>query len=220
MERWTRACVCDGVYVTAAKPAPALERLRRFVLNFAALLDDDPAESEILAQGGALLGRLVAHDDWLPDEFARPNPIHYQQFLLHCDSRERFSVVSFVWAPGQSTPVHDHTVWGLVGILRGMEIVQSYDRRGNAVLAEGPARRLLPGEVEALSPTLGDIHQVSNGAREKVSVSIHVYGANIGAVRRSVFGPQGGVKPFVSGYANRLLPNPWDGPLLPDGFVD
>jgi 3-mercaptopropionate dioxygenase len=203
-----------------AKPAPALERLRRFVLNFAALLDDGPAETDILARGGVLLRRLVAHDDWLPDDFARPNPTSYQQFLLHCDSRERFSVVSFVWGPGQSTPVHDHTVWGIVGILRGMEIVQSYNRRGNAVLAEGPVRRLLPGDVETLSPTLGDIHRVSNGAREKASISIHVYGANIGAVRRSVFEPQGAVSPFVSGYANRLLPNLWDGPLLPEELVD
>ncbi len=34
-------------------------------------------------------------------------------------SRERFCVVSFVWGPDQATPIHNHTVWGLVGVLRG-----------------------------------------------------------------------------------------------------
>ena len=32
--------------------------------------------------------------------------------MNHVDARERFSVVSFVWAPGQKTAIHDHTVWG------------------------------------------------------------------------------------------------------------
>ena len=70
-------------------------------------------------RGGKLLAQLVSHDDWLPDEFAQPNPERYQQFLLYADPDDRFSVVSFVWGPGQATPIHDHTVWGLVGVLRG-----------------------------------------------------------------------------------------------------
>ena len=41
------------------------------------------------------------------------------QYLLYCDPEERFSVVSFVWGPGQSTPTHDPSVWGLIGVLRG-----------------------------------------------------------------------------------------------------
>ena len=46
--------------------------------------------------------------------------------LLHCDPMERFSVVSFVWAPGQKTPVHDHTVWGMVGVMRGVEFCEEF----------------------------------------------------------------------------------------------
>ena len=42
-------------------------------------------------------------------------------------------------------------------------------------------------------------------------MSIHVYGANIGAVRRHVYDPATGeAKEFVSGYHNRTLPNLWD----------
>ncbi len=104
-----------------------LERLRRFITDLGDLLDADPGESAILAGGGRLLGELVRHDDWLPAAFAEPAPDRYRQYLLHCDSRERFSVVSFVWGPGQATPIHDHTVWGLVGVLRGAEI--AWERR-------------------------------------------------------------------------------------------
>ena len=40
---------------------------------------------------------------------------------------------------------------------------------------------------------------------------IHAYGANIGAVGRHVFMlDTGEAKPFVSGYANRAVPNLWD----------
>ncbi len=70
--------------------------------------------------------------------------------------------------------------------------------------------RLEPGSVEAVSPTVGDIHQVSNAFADRPSISIHVYGANIGAVRRAVFSAEGEEKPFISGYSNSRLPNIWD----------
>jgi predicted metal-dependent enzyme (double-stranded beta helix superfamily) len=64
--------------------------------------------------------------------------------------------------------------------------------------------------VEALSPAHGDIHQVRNALADTPSISIHVYGANIGAVRRSTFAADGSGQLFISGYANAVLPNLWD----------
>jgi predicted metal-dependent enzyme (double-stranded beta helix superfamily) len=113
---------------------PNVARLRRFVQQFALLLDGHPTEPAILNQGGAMLAQLVAHDDWLPEAYTLPNPQRYQQYLLHADALERFSVVSFV----------------------------------------------------------------------------HVYGANIGSVKRSVYLEDGTRKPFISGYSNTTLPNFWD----------
>ncbi len=78
----------------------------------------------MLQEGGNLLHELVRHDDWLPESAALPHPQYYQQHLLHCDPLERFSVVSFVWGPGQKTPVYDHTVWGLIGMMRGAKLCQ------------------------------------------------------------------------------------------------
>jgi predicted metal-dependent enzyme (double-stranded beta helix superfamily) len=201
--------------MTASTPvetpaAPAIAPLRDFVVAFGRLLDSRPGEPRILKEGGALLRTLVARDDWLPGAYAQPHPERYQQFLLHADSTERFSVVSFVWGPGQATPVHDHTVWGLIGMLRGAEESQSYAERDGRTEPQGDAIRLAPGDVEAVSPAVGDVHRVRNLFDDRVSISIHVYGANIGAVRRHTYPAEGGRKPFVSGYSNAQLPNLWD----------
>lgn len=185
--------------------------LRSFITAFAKLLEAKPDEQRILAEGGALLGQLVSRDDWLPDEYAVPHPEHYQQFLLHADSGERFSIVSFVWGPGQATPVHDHCTWGLIGMLRGEEWSQRYALNAQGVTEpQGEPVRLVPGQVEAVSPRIGDIHRVRNGLADRSSISIHVYGGNIGAIKRHVYKEDGVVKDFISGYTNTRLPNLWD----------
>lgn len=188
-----------------------MHRLRRFVCDLTQLSDAGAGEAEVLEHAGASLRDLVSVDDWLPPEFAEPHPAHYRQYLLYCDPLERFSIVSFVWGPGQQTPVHDHTVWGLIGMLRGAEISQSYvaDRTGE--LKPQIALHLFPGQVTAVSPQIGDIHRVENALSDRPSISIHAYGANIGAVARHRFVLETGeTKPFVSGYANTRLPNLWD----------
>lgn len=193
--------------------APNLSRLRHFIGDFTRLVERAAGdESRLLAEGRGLLAGLIATDDWLPDAYAQPDPVYYRQYLLHCDPFERFSVVSFVWGPGQTTPIHDHTVWGLVGVLRGAERSQRYDVHGESgPLVAHPPDILPAGAVEAVSPVIGDVHAISNARKDGVSISIHVYGGNIGAIRRSVFEPlTGRRKPFVSGYANAAIPNLWD----------
>jgi predicted metal-dependent enzyme (double-stranded beta helix superfamily) len=189
------------------------QRFRDFIARFAALVETHGGdERRIFADGVPLLAALVSHDDWLPEAFATASAESYRQYLLYCDPLERFSVVSFVWGPGQRTPVHDHTVWGMVGILRGEELCEEYAAAspGQPMAARG-THRVRPGEVDKVSPTIGDIHVVSNALADRPSISIHVYGANIGAVSRHVFDPATGApKPFVSGYHNAVLPNFWD----------
>jgi predicted metal-dependent enzyme (double-stranded beta helix superfamily) len=173
-----------------------------FVSAFERLLDERPAEPAILDKGGQLLAELVKRDDWLPPAFARSDPQRYQQYLLHLDAAARFSVVSFVWGPGQATPIHDHTVWGLIGMLRGAEYAQGYRFTGpSRLVPAGLPVRLEPGQVEAVSPSIGDIHRVHNAFDDRASISIHVYGADIGTVQRSVYQADGSRQPFVSGYS-------------------
>ncbi|MBH1962910.1 MAG: cysteine dioxygenase [Comamonadaceae bacterium] len=192
--------------------AKSLAPLREFIATTTRIVEQDQPEPERVEAVRAALTTLIANDTWLPESAAQPHPEHYQQYLLHCDPLERFSVVSFVWGPGQRTPVHDHMVWGLIGMLRGAETGQSFTRNGvGELVPHGDAATLNPGDIELVSPSTGDIHQVSNVYDDRVSISIHVYGGNIGAVSRHVFDLQSGaVKPFVSGYSSPQMPNLWD----------
>lgn len=169
------------------------------------------SQSDALEQATRCMATLVAQDDWLPPAMAVSDPRHYQQHLLYGDPLDRFSLVSFVWGPGQFTPVHDHTVWGVIGILRGAEQEIPYERTaGGKIRPSGPARILKPGDVALVAPGLGDIHAVSNAQEDQASISIHLYGGNIGRIRRHVYDVQTGqTKPFVSGYSNTLVPNLW-----------
>ena len=185
-------------------------RLGDFVTKLCRAIGGNPTEEKILRETKNFMADLVSVDDWLPDRYAIANPDYYQQYLLYCDGLKRFSIVSFVWGPGQKTPIHDHTVWGVIGMLCGQEVSQRYSYGDNDELLLGQQDTLLPGDVEMVSPTVGDIHEVSNGLNDQDSISIHVYGANIGEVNRHVYAfPSGEKKPFVSGYANSELPNIW-----------
>ena len=167
------------------------------------LLRNSGDEAAILDDVDAALRELLSCDDWLDESCARPHPVHYQQYLLHADPRGRFSVVSFVWGPGQRTPIHDHCTWGVIGMLRGEEVARPYRVDGGRLVADGPEERLLPGRTCRVSPSIGDIHVVRNAHDDQVSISIHVYGSDIGKQPRHVYDPQSGaVKTFVSGYSN------------------
>jgi len=96
-----------------------IARLRDFVAAMTRLVEHHGnAEDAVLEPARDLLEGLVAHDDWLPEPLAAADPARYRQYLLYGDPLDRFSLVSFVWGPGQRTPVHDHLMWGLIGMLR------------------------------------------------------------------------------------------------------
>jgi predicted metal-dependent enzyme (double-stranded beta helix superfamily) len=177
-------------------------RLRDFVARVESALDAGASEAVTVAAARHAMRELIAADDWLPEPMTRPHPAYYQQYLLHRDPAGRFSVVSFVWGPGQKAPIHDHTVWGVIGMLRGSELSQGFAPVEGGMRPVGAVERLVPGDVAVVSPTVGDIHQVSNAFDDRVSISIHAYGADIGQVRRHVFDPgTGAAKEFVSGYS-------------------
>lgn len=178
------------------------QRFSEFLATMDGILSRAAREPEILDQGEAALKTLIAHDDWLPEAFTRAHAAKYSQYLLYLDPASRYSVQSFVWAPGQGTPIHNHTVWGLVGVMRGGETCEEF-----AVTSEGAqcahTHALTRGEVDRVSPSIGDWHRVSNANGSEVSISIHVYGGDIGRTARSVWDEAAqSLKPFVSGYSN------------------
>jgi 3-mercaptopropionate dioxygenase len=183
-------------------------RFTDFLSMMDAIVSRASDEVMLLDAGEDALKRLIAHDDWLPQEFAQASAEKYQQYVLYVDPKSRYSVQSFVWAPGQGTPVHNHTVWGLVGVMRGSEQCREFNAPSMvSAMKCTHEHALLRGAVDRVSPKIGDWHAVSNALSDQPSLSIHVYGGDIGRIKRSVIdATTGDVKPFVSGYSNA---SPW-----------
>ncbi len=184
-------------------------RLKSFICEMTAIADLGLNEPALLEHARPLMQRLLEKDDWLPSEFAEADERTYRQYLLHCDPRERFSLVSFVWGPGQKTPIHDHTVWGILGVLRGAEKSQRYVASDGELSELGRTEVLEAGGIDLVSPSIGDIHKVWNGSSSQAAVSIHLYGGNIGTIQRHSFDEAGLTKTFTSGYSSSFVPNVW-----------
>lgn len=184
----------------------SIPRLQKLVDTLNVLFEntDVKDEQQKLAIAGDALKDLVATDDWLPEECTQPHPQYYQQYLLYRDPQQRFSVVSFVWGPGQTTPIHDHKVWALIGMLRGAERGERFELGSSGEPMKCISTDMLfQGGIESLSPSSGDIHRVSNAYANRVSISIHVYGGDVGQIKRHVYDASNGqAREFISGYAN------------------
>jgi len=171
----------------------------QFVDNLKTIVTNESDESVVLKSVSEELKQLLGQSDWLPASHTKPRDDRYAQYPLYVDPDGRFSVVSFVWKPGQWTPVHDHMVWGVVGIHQGLERTEAY-REVDGKLQKTKTIDATVGQVGAVSPTIGDVHRVGN-VSDDVAISIHVYGGNIGTVKRHVFDDQTmAPSEFVSGY--------------------
>ncbi len=131
---------------------------------------------------GARLAELLAQDGWLAPEHREPDPDSYRQHLLHVSPDRRLSIVALVWLPGQSTPIHDHVSWCIVGVYEGRERETRYravESAGSRHLEAVGEIDALPGHVEVIVPSSEeDIHAVT-AVGEEPTISIHVYGADI-----------------------------------------
>lgn len=176
--------------------------LRKFVDETLALLETETDEAVFLPKIGEAMQQLINSNTWLDAKYMEEHPEYYRQYLLYADPKNRLSIVSFVWGPGQSTPVHDHTIWGVIGMLEGSEYDRRYVTGADNSLELIEETQLLPGDIGFVSPSVGDVHDVRNTYDDKVSISIHAYGGNIGEVDRHIFPTDGQPKKhFKSGYA-------------------
>lgn len=160
-------------------------------------------EARLIVEGQQLLAQLVASEAWLPAEYMQTDLKQYRQYLLHRDTLKGFTVLSVAWGAGQYATPHNHKVWGLIGQLRGAELTRTYeDPRPGEPLTLQSSRVLRPGETTAVSPSIGDVHDVRN-VGEGDSVSIHVYGgdlAGLARLRNRFDVETGAVTPFVTQY--------------------
>ncbi|MEV6905564.1 cysteine dioxygenase family protein [Amycolatopsis sp. NPDC051071] len=99
--------------------------------------------------------------------------------LLHVEPDGAFSILGLVWRPGQTTRIHDHLTWCVVGVLSGIEHEELFD----AALNPTGTRDNSSGEVSGFAPP-GDIHRIRN-IGDETALSLHIYGTDITRVGSS-----------------------------------
>jgi 3-mercaptopropionate dioxygenase len=165
-------------------------------------------EGEILRNLKPLLTKLVSRSGSVPQEAFTPRKDRFAMNLLHMPEDERLSIVGAVWLPGQTTPIHDHLTWALVGVYEGEEREALFRRTDDGSDPNSAKLEKVSDGVNGKGhvSVLGSkgIHRVDNLATEPAR-SIHVYGRDIGGAERHSYDPvTGKISSFVSGYCNVL----------------
>jgi 3-mercaptopropionate dioxygenase len=159
----------------STSPSPGLERLvcrlRRTLCGQAPTARNIGAVMEAVSQA-------IADPSLLRPEQRLPDSRCYRQHILHVEADGSFSVVALVWAPGQSTPVHDHRSWCVVGVIEGEESEMRFRSGSDSAppipVCTGINRQ---GSVQGLLAP-DEIHHVANRGTE-LAVSLHVYGTDL-----------------------------------------
>ena len=182
--------------------------LRQFARDAEAGVRTNETESETLLNLRPLLEGLLKDSESLSDELFRPRSDRFAMNLLYMPEDEAFSIIGGVWQPGQTTPIHDHLTWALIGVYDGEEMESIYRRTDDgsdpriAQIEKVSDRTNGKGHVTVLGHR--GIHRVSN-LSEKTTRSIHVYGRDIGHTERHSYDPvTGEIGTFLSGYCNVL----------------
>src|ERR1700680_3428769 len=91
-----------------------------------------PSEAELVQHVASRLAHLNRDTHWLPVSARQPSDEGHVQHVLHVAPDGGFRVCALVLKPGQSTPVHYHVAWCVVGVYEGVEREIRYrlDRSG------------------------------------------------------------------------------------------
>ena len=172
------------------------------------ILRSYPSETDALRRLKPLMERLITTPGSVPKGAFAPRKDRFANNLVYRPADRIFSVMAGNWSPGQTTPIHDHLTWAVVGVCEGEERESIYRRRDDG---SNPRRARLElvgerinkkGHVTVLGRA--GIHRIDNVSIAS-SLSIHMYGLDIGTAERHSYDPvTGEVSKFVSGYCNVL----------------
>ena len=189
--------------------------LRDYVASIEGVLARRPANKIIIREVSAATKQLCASDRWLEERHRVGNPDRYTRHLLHRDPQNRFVELALVWMPGQMTPIHDHSCWGVMGLIQNSLEEVCYDRLDDgkradyAEIEQSRGTDVGQGGVAYLLPPYEEIHRIGNTS-DKPTISLHVYGRDLDEVnvfdpvsgkvspmRIKYYSPECGKEPFV-----------------------
>ena len=182
--------------------------LERFIADVTLIVTEDSDRAITIEKIQPLFAKLLEDKTFLAEEYKQVIPHKFAQYALYRADDRLLSLMSMVVPPRETTPVHDHLAWGLVGVYQGVQKETTYQRLDDgtqpefAELEEVGSRLLEPGDITTLLPPDGDIHKIET-VSESASISIHLLGNDIGCELRHAYHPnQKSIQPFRSGYQN------------------
>ncbi|MHC5019419.1 MAG: cysteine dioxygenase family protein [Planctomycetota bacterium] len=168
---------------TATKPAEAYG-VPELVGDIETLIKSNLSEYGLIEGIGRKLKRAIRNPALLTDEQRAPKLETYARHYIHVDPQDRFSLMALVWSPGQGTPVHDHGIWGVIGIYENEIEAINYKRlddgsdEGYADLRETGSMFLGKGSLCWVLPPNEEIH-VNRNHSDETTITLHVYGKAI-----------------------------------------
>jgi predicted metal-dependent enzyme (double-stranded beta helix superfamily) len=128
----------------------------------------------------------------LPDRLRAVQPDHYARRLVYDDPVTGVSVLAMVWAPGHSTPLHDHSgLWGVEAVLAGEIETVPFDlagqQNGKYFFDARSVERLPSGSTSYLIPPFE--HHVTRNVSRQVAITLNIYGGAMPAC--NIFSPTG-----------------------------
>ncbi|MBM7644620.1 putative metal-dependent enzyme (double-stranded beta helix superfamily) [Scopulibacillus daqui] len=157
--------------------------LTDFVKDMTAAVETEQDDAALVSKAEHLVGKLIQNKSWFPSEKIAPNRDHYARYSLYVDPLDRFEVLALVWAPGQSTPLHDHDgTWGVEGVFNGRIKVTNYLQ--SEKISEDVVKLRYSGTMTVGEHSTGqllppaDCH-ILEAADDQSAITIHVYGKQL-----------------------------------------
>ncbi|CAN7421674.1 cysteine dioxygenase family protein [Trinickia sp. LjRoot230] len=167
-----------------ARPTPTADAIRQFTDALDAAYeavagvsrDQTAQQAEFARRVRAALVQAAANPELLGPAQREGAHDSYCRHLIAADPRGRYALVSLVWRPGQTSPVHGHRTWCGYAVVDGVLTETLYewsDAHACALPVRTHARE--PGAVSYVRAGRTAIHRLSNTAAGP-AVSLHLYG--------------------------------------------
>ena len=187
-------------------PKSMSESMHHFVGEVREIVRAGGTEEEITERVAGRLEKMLDEPGLLTVEQLLVKKEGFTLNQIHIEPNNSFSIGAGIWDVGQTTPIHDHGTWGVIGIFRGVENEESFRREGPRVM-EGRAsitpagsRLAKAGDVFVCCTTDQDAHRVSCASADPV-VGIHVYGGDLAKIPRLQYDAETGeVTLFKTGW--------------------
>lgn len=133
-----------------------------------------------------------------PDAICAALPVQTDEPSRVLHRSDDLTVLQVSLPPGLKSPVHDHTIWAVIGIYQGQEDNRFFarsDADDPDPIEQRSTRSLGVSDVAALDEAT--IHAIANPTTG-VTLGLHVYGGDLLAAPRHVWDPETGRRePFT-----------------------